>query len=287
MIKQICINKPKYGKYFLFSEAPGDEKENTEVNTRDTTPDDYDSNFNDLSDDDFDNMTLDDVDDDIDTDFNALSDDDLNDASLDDQNDTNDAPNNNATNEPNINQNNTEPTDDPNQNQPADNPPENPDGNPNSPNDGTNTDGETPDDYSDMDTNFNDTPEDGEDMGTDTGVTDTTTSDAPKGPGVEYDSTRKYILYNKFMDLHTALGNYISKLENITIDDVEMNKILKTATIELREVRDLTFQYMTMKFTASTYVQSLLFYQQLIVSIQLIFKTVSMANKEFNKKDKK
>ena len=126
--------------------------------------------------------------------------------------------------------------------------------------------------------------------GTDTDTTtDTTTDDTTtdkKGPGLEYDSTRKYILFENFISLNNAIENYISKLENVISDDYENNKIVKTSIDKLREIQELCESYMTMKFEVSGYIQSLLFYQNLIVMIQLVFDSFSKAsklNKNINK----
>lgn len=290
MIRKIRINEPEYGRYFLFSEAPKDE-ENPKVETRDVTPknDENDTDFNNLTDEDYENLTLDDGDDDeMDTDFNDLGLDDINEDELDDQNENPDDTNFNNMNDdkpenPNPNENqNTGTNDDMN------NPPENNGGEEMN----TTDNPENTDNPDEMDTNFND-----DNLGTDDGTgmdgdgmdngDETSTDNTPKGPGVEYDSTRKYVLYQKFMSLHNALGNYISKLENSTRDDIGLNQVLKISTNKLRDLKNLTFEYMTMKFKASTYVQSLLFYQQLIVSTQLVFKTIATADKEYKNKSNK
>ena len=305
MIEKICINKPKYGRYFLFSEAPGDD-EDKEVETRDVTPeeDDFDTDFNDMNDEDFENITLDDDDDDMDTDFNALGLDDIDDESLDnepadddidtnfnDMNDDEPIDNIDTTdseeNPQQINQN-TEPTN--NQEEPNTDQQTNNETEPTGDQTGDATGAENPDEYADMDTDFNDdgAEEPTDDQTGDTNMDDTAgAEDKPKGPGVEYDSTRKYVLFQKYISLYNAISNYIGKLENITKDDAEFNQVLKVSTNKLREIKDLTFEYMTIKFKASTYVQSLLFYQQLIVSVQLVFRTISNMNKEVQKKDNK
>lgn len=125
----------------------------------------------------------------------------------------------------------------------------------------------------------------GEDFTADTGTTDDasattdTTQTDQKGPGIEYDSTRKYILFGNFISLSNAIENYISKLENNFTDNTANNKIIKTAVNKLKEIEELCDTYMTMKFEASGYIQSLLFFQNLIVMIQLVFEYVKKASK--------
>lgn len=121
----------------------------------------------------------------------------------------------------------------------------------------------------------------GDDLGTDdTGGDDTGDGgDDKQGPGIEYDSTRKYNLFLDFRDLGTAIDNYISKIEKSTSDDMEMNRNLETASKKMHEISDLCYDYMTIKFDASSYFQSLLFYQNLVIMIQMVF--------DFLKKTKK
>ena len=109
-----------------------------------------------------------------------------------------------------------------------------------------------------------------------------------KGPGLEYDSTRKYKLFQNYISLINALDNYMAKLESKLIDVYEINKIYRNAIDKLQEVRDLAFNYITMKFEISSYVQSLLFYENLIVMVQLIFEYIEKGQNEIKKNvDKK
>ena len=82
-----------------------------------------------------------------------------------------------------------------------------------------------------------------------------------------------------------TIDNYISKMELKMGDDANRTAILKTATDKLREINDLCYDYITMKFEISSYVQSLLFFQKLIVMIQLVFEMVSDGNKTLKKQE--
>lgn len=107
--------------------------------------------------------------------------------------------------------------------------------------------------------------------------------DQKKGPGLEYDSTRKYNLFENYMSLSNALTNYITKLENNMGENYEENLILKTSTEKLREIYQLCYDYMTMKFEISSYVQSLLFFQNLVIMVQLVFDLLSKTKKKLKK----
>ena len=86
------------------------------------------------------------------------------------------------------------------------------------------------------------------------------------------------------MSLYNAISNYITKLENNIRDDIQANQIIKEATNRLREIKDLTYDYMTIKFEISTYTQSLVFYQTLIVSVQMVFNLLANIQDEKEKK---
>ena len=96
-----------------------------------------------------------------------------------------------------------------------------------------------------------------------------------KGPGLEYDSTRKYLLFKNYGSLINSIDNYIIKLEKRMADDVRTNRISKNAIDKLREIRELAYDFMTMKFEISSYIQSLLFFQNLIAMVQLVFNLLS------------
>lgn len=93
-------------------------------------------------------------------------------------------------------------------------------------------------------------------------------------PGVDYDSMRRYCLYKEFIALHNSVEGYINKLEGITKDNVEENRLLLQSVVNLREIRNLLSDYMTMKFKSDTYFASRLFYQKMIVAVQLVFRAI-------------
>ena len=112
---------------------------------------------------------------------------------------------------------------------------------------------------------------------------------AAQGPGLEYNSTRKYVLFKNFVSLSNAIDNYINKLEMRMGNDTEETILYKNATDKLREINDLCYDYITMKFEISSYVQSLLFFQNLVVMIQMVFDLISQGNnklKNINNKKK-
>ena len=126
------------------------------------------------------------------------------------------------------------------------------------------------------DTDFSDsTDTDGDDADSDSGSddidSDSDSDENKKGSGVDYDSTRKYILLQNFISLINSLSNFILKLENVMGDDANVNKVIKTSVNKFREVKELCHDYLIMKFELNSYVQSLLFYQNMVVIIQSVF----------------
>ena len=68
-------------------------------------------------------------------------------------------------------------------------------------------------------------------------------------------------------------------------NDTDETSLLKTATDKLREINDLCYDYITLKFEISTYVQSLLFFQKLVVMIQMVFDMVDNGQKNLKKRE--
>ena len=104
-----------------------------------------------------------------------------------------------------------------------------------------------------------------------------------KGPGLDFDSTRKYNLFENYMSLDNAVNNYIAKLEKSMTDEYSINQVYRTAITKLREIHELCYDYMTLRFEISTYVQSLLFFQELIVMVQMVFDFIEKNKKTIKK----
>jgi hypothetical protein len=92
-----------------------------------------------------------------------------------------------------------------------------------------------------------------------------------EGPGVDYESMRKYNLFKEYINLMTALDIYVERLKLFVLDDVDQNVVVNTCVDKLLEIKKLCSDYLLMKYELATYIQSLIFYQKLVVSIQLVF----------------
>lgn len=121
----------------------------------------------------------------------------------------------------------------------------------------------------------------------DTGTPTDVAGTEKKGPGLEYDSTRKFVLFRKFLDLIDAMDNYSERLEASMNDDYEMNKVLKSVIDKIRDIREVSYDYLTMKFEINTYIQSLLFYQNQVIMIQMAFNVLERGKKLLKNKESK
>ena len=114
------------------------------------------------------------------------------------------------------------------------------------------------------------------------GDTQTTDQQNTNGPGLEYDSTRQYKLFLDLNKLHDSVSNYISNLETEIRDDSKIMEIYTENIEKLKQVKDLLFDYMNMKFKNSSYIQNLLFYQKMYTTVDLIADILSETIKSNN-----
>ena len=147
----------------------------------------------------------------------------------------------------------------------------------------------TPDQGNGDDIDFTDTGDDGatDDQAPSEDTTQDNSDNQKRGPGLEYDSVRKYNLYKEFARLRMAIDSYITKLESCISDDPESNHVIKICTTKFREMYDLITDYMMMKFELCTYIQNLLFYQRQITTVHLIFKLLKEVNRVQKSDEKK
>lgn len=130
---------------------------------------------------------------------------------------------------------------------------------------------DTADDNTDFSASVDDTGEEAAPTEETPPPQDNTTNTPNNAPGVDLDSMRKYNLFKEFMSLYNACDNYISKLETVLKNDYEENQIIRISVNNLREIKDILSDYMTIRFRINSYIQSLLFHQKMVAAVQLIF----------------
>ena len=98
------------------------------------------------------------------------------------------------------------------------------------------------------------------------------------GVGVGLDTMRKYQLFNEFIHFGNAVTNYISKLENIILDNPGQNQLIKYVIDNLHNIKDMIYDYITMKFELVSYVSARTFFDEMYVSTQLSIGMLAKLN---------
>ena len=91
---------------------------------------------------------------------------------------------------------------------------------------------------------------------------------------------KKFNLYKDFINLRTTTDNYISRLENQISDSIECNRMYKDITNRFKNINDLAYDYMVIKFNTANYFESFLFYQRMIAAMQFNIDLLSKVRKK-------
>ena len=83
---------------------------------------------------------------------------------------------------------------------------------------------------------------------------------------------KKYHMYTRFVHLYNILNSMIEKCKNVVKPDAIQNAVIKTVINNLSDVYDNMFDFMTIKYKSSTYVQILFYYETVISVVQLNFE---------------
>ena len=115
--------------------------------------------------------------------------------------------------------------------------------------------------------------EDSGDTQTDTPPADGETEDTPA------EQLFKYNLYRKFEKLLLTLRDYIDDLEMLLSDDPEINRQYRELSKKLNSIKELMEEYMIVKYQKVSFAHSMLFYQRVITSVNIILDTLSKIRK--------
>lgn len=113
--------------------------------------------------------------------------------------------------------------------------------------------------------------DDGEEIDDELGLLE---DEDPEDPTDASGPTRKYNLYRDFLALYNANKGYIEKLEHSRPDSLEATTVINSVLDKLRKVDSSMSEYMIIRFADAPYLQSLLFFQQLIATIRLCFSLI-------------
>ena len=134
-------------------------------------------------------------------------------------------------------------------------------------------------DYSEDD----DSSSEGDDGGTGAGEDNPDNPDSG-GNSSNDEQVRKYALYKKFLKLDSTLGGIIEKLSSALSDNPDINQKYKIITNKVKTLKELLSQYMIIRFSKSSYIQSMLFYQRVMAAMEITLGILKELQKELNKK---
>lgn len=122
-------------------------------------------------------------------------------------------------------------------------------------------------------------------------ATDTQTEPGQPKPFKKEDM-KKFVLFNKFVALHTSIGNYVSKLEISDANDAMINDAHRELKQKFKDLESLLHDYMILKFASDSYVSNKYFYEQVQAAVLILFqlllnvKTDSKKGKEKERRRK-
>lgn len=88
----------------------------------------------------------------------------------------------------------------------------------------------------------------------------------------------KQNLYRKFVNLHTAIDHYSSKLSTMIGVDNATNHMYTQVNDKLKELKELLYDYMVLKFKKNKYVESMLFYQRSVATTNICLDMLADIN---------
>lgn len=132
------------------------------------------------------------------------------------------------------------------------------------------------------DTDFSDDSS-GDDSGEGDSSTDDGTDDSGDGEKPSDEQIRKYSLYKKFTRLNETLDTICDSLSIMMSDNSEINQKYKTVAQKLKELNQLLSEYMILKFTSASYIQSMLFYQRSLAIVDINLNILKDLKKEVAK----
>ena len=103
-------------------------------------------------------------------------------------------------------------------------------------------------------------------------------------PGTDFENMRRYNLYKKFMALNDSINGYTDTLDALVYDDDTLNAVTKTASQKLKQLSEIMYDYMTLKFENDSYTQALLFYHEVNAGVRMCFDLLESGNMNIRKR---
>ena len=102
-------------------------------------------------------------------------------------------------------------------------------------------------------------------------------------PGTDFENMRRYNLYKKFMSLSDSINGYTDTLDALVYDDDTLNTVTKITSQKLKQLSEIMYDYMTMKFENDSYTQALLFYHEINAGVRMCFDLLESGNANIHK----
>jgi hypothetical protein len=101
---------------------------------------------------------------------------------------------------------------------------------------------------------------------------DTSTEETEESPTYSDEKTKKYSMYRRFLHLYNVIDSIIERIQSVVKNDPVQNTVIKTVTNNLVDLKDNTFDFMTVRYRKSSYVQILIFFETAISVVRLNFE---------------
>lgn len=120
-------------------------------------------------------------------------------------------------------------------------------------------------DTGDDGTDYNDGVDD--DNAETTDDTDTATDAVDDG-----ERRKKYSLYLRYLKLYNMIDTFSEKIRNVVKDDASQNAVINKVVDNLNNLYDGMYEYMTIKFMNSSYMECVIYFETIINCIRLNFE---------------
>lgn len=125
------------------------------------------------------------------------------------------------------------------------------------------------------DTDFNNV-DDSEDNDIDS---DMDVNNTKNGPGLDYNSTRQYRLFNEYQDLRETIQSMLSLMEKYSTNDINKGNIANKVSDKLRITKTMIEEYMLTRFQSSTYIQNMIFYNTIVAACKSVIEMLRTMEK--------
>ena len=110
------------------------------------------------------------------------------------------------------------------------------------------------------------------------GQTEQPNEDENDGNKKDGEQRKKYVMYTRFIKLHSVIDRFITKLHTIVKNDVTENAVIKVVSNNLIDLKNNIYEYMTVKYKSASYLEIHIFYETAISCVRLNFSLLSTNN---------